>query len=39
MWTAELAEGEEAIPEGKRVEVVEVEGIRLKVRSKPRRGE
>jgi membrane-bound serine protease (ClpP class) len=39
MWTAELAEGEEAIPEGKRVEVVEVEGIRLKVRNKPRRGE
>jgi membrane-bound serine protease (ClpP class) len=33
LWTAELAEGTEAIPRGVRVEVVEVHGIRLKVRA------
>ena len=31
-WTAELAEGEGAIPRGARVEVVRVEGLRLVVR-------
>ena len=33
LWTAELAEGTEAIPKGTRVEVVSIQGIRLKVRS------
>ena len=33
LWTAELAEGDEAIPKGARVEVVEIQGIRLKVRA------
>jgi membrane-bound serine protease (ClpP class) len=33
LWTAELAEGSEAIPRGSRVEVVEIQGIRLKVRA------
>ena len=32
LWTAELAEGEEPISRGTRVEVVEVQGVRLKVR-------
>jgi membrane-bound serine protease (ClpP class) len=32
-WTAELAEGEAPIPLGARVEVVAVQGIRLKVRA------
>ena len=32
LWTAELAEPGEALPEGERVEVVAVEGLRLKVR-------
>ena len=32
-WTAELAEGERAIPMGTRVEVVEVQGVRLKVKA------
>ena len=31
-WTAELAEGEEAIPRGGRVQVVRMEGLRLVVR-------
>jgi membrane-bound serine protease (ClpP class) len=35
LWTAELAEGSEPIPEGARVEVVRVEGLRLKVRKAP----
>lgn len=35
LWTAELAEGSEPIPEGARVEVVKVEGLRLKVRKTP----
>ena len=34
MWTAELAEGEEPLKEGDRVEVVEVDGIRLLVKRK-----
>ncbi len=34
MWTAELAEGEEPLEAGDRVEVVAVEGIRLKVKRK-----
>ena len=34
MWTAELAEGEEPLEVGDRVEVVEVEGVRLKVKKK-----
>jgi membrane-bound serine protease (ClpP class) len=33
LWTAELVEGAEAIPRGTRVEVVEVHGIRVKVRA------
>jgi membrane-bound serine protease (ClpP class) len=33
LWTAELAEGDEALLPGMRVEVVEVQGIRLKVRA------
>jgi len=33
LWTAELAEDGEAIPRGTRVEVIEVQGIRLKVRA------
>ncbi len=33
-WTAELAEGEDDIAEGQRVEVVEVEGVRLRVKKK-----
>ncbi len=32
LWTAEIAEGSEKIRKGDRVEVVEVEGLRLKVR-------
>lgn len=32
LWTAELIEGEEAIQNGEQVEVVQVEGLRLKVR-------
>ena len=32
LWTAELIEGEEALPDGARVEVVRVEGLRLFVR-------
>jgi membrane-bound serine protease (ClpP class) len=35
LWTAELAEGSEPIPKGERVEVVAVQGIRLKVRAVP----
>jgi membrane-bound serine protease (ClpP class) len=35
LWTAERAEEGEAIPKGTRVEVVEVQGIRLKVRAAP----
>jgi membrane protein implicated in regulation of membrane protease activity len=34
MWTAELAEGGEPLKEGERVEVVEVDGVRLRVRKK-----
>ena len=34
MWTAELAEGEEPLQEGDRVEVVKVDGIRLLVKRK-----
>lgn len=34
LWTAEVVEGEEAIPQGARVEVVKVEGLRLVVRKK-----
>jgi membrane-bound serine protease (ClpP class) len=34
LWTAELAEGEDKIKSGQRVEVVEVEGLRLKVKKK-----
>ena len=33
LWTAELAEGKDPIPKGFRVEVVAVQGIRLKVRA------
>ncbi len=33
LWTAELADGNEGIPRGSRVEVVGVQGIRLKVRA------
>jgi membrane-bound ClpP family serine protease len=32
LWTAESAEGSEPIGKGDRVEVVEVKGLRLKVR-------
>jgi membrane-bound serine protease (ClpP class) len=32
LWTAELVEGEKGVKEGERVEVVAVEGVRLKVR-------
>ena len=32
LWTSELAEGEEPIPEGSRVEVIEVKGVRVVVR-------
>ncbi len=32
LWSAELAEGEEAISAGTRIEVVQVEGLRLRVR-------
>jgi len=32
LWTAELAEGNEPLPEGTHVEVIKVEGLRLKVR-------
>lgn len=32
LWTAELAAGEEHLPKGARVEVVQVQGIRLKVK-------
>jgi membrane-bound serine protease (ClpP class) len=35
LWSAELAEGDEPIPKGSRVEVVAVQGIRLKVRAIP----
>jgi membrane-bound serine protease (ClpP class) len=35
LWTAELVEGEEALPAGARVEVVEVDGLRLVVRKAP----
>ena len=35
LWTAELAEGNEPISKGSRVEVVTVQGIRLKVRAIP----
>jgi len=35
LWTAELAEGTEPIPRGSRVEVVAVNGIRLRVRAIP----
>jgi membrane-bound serine protease (ClpP class) len=35
LWTAELAEEGDAIPKGSRVEVIEVQGIRLKVRAVP----
>jgi membrane-bound serine protease (ClpP class) len=34
-WTAELADGEPAIPRGAAVEVVQVSGLRLVVRRKP----
>jgi membrane-bound serine protease (ClpP class) len=33
LWTAELAEGSEPLPEGSRVTVVDVRGIRLKVKA------
>lgn len=33
LWTAELAEGDESIPKGERVEVVQVQGNRLKVKT------
>lgn len=33
LWTAELVSGTDAIPRGSRVEVVEVQGIRLKVKA------
>jgi membrane-bound serine protease (ClpP class) len=33
LWSAELAEGDESIPKGERVEVVQVQGIRLKVKT------
>ena len=32
LWTSELAEGEDPIPEGSRVEVIEVKGVRVIVR-------
>jgi membrane-bound serine protease (ClpP class) len=32
LWTSELAEGEDPIPEGTRVEVIEVKGVRVVVR-------
>lgn len=35
IWTAELAEGENPIKEGEQVEVVEVDGVRLKVKKSP----
>jgi len=35
LWTAELAGGTEPLPKGSRVQVVEVQGIRLKVRAIP----
>ncbi len=35
LWSAELAEGTESIPIGERVQVVAVQGIRLKVRAVP----
>ncbi len=35
LWTAELAESDTAIPKGTRVEVIAVQGIRLKVRAIP----
>ena len=34
LWTAELAEGQEPIRKGEQVEVVEVDGLRLKVQKK-----
>lgn len=34
LWTVELLEGEEAVAEGERIEVVEVDGIRLIVKLK-----
>ena len=33
LWTAELAEGDQALPKGTRVEVVAIQGIRLKVKA------
>lgn len=33
LWTAELAEGQEALPPGTRVQVVAVQGVRLKVKA------
>jgi membrane-bound serine protease (ClpP class) len=33
LWTAELAEGHQALPKGTRVEVVAIQGIRLKVKA------
>ncbi|MGD8455835.1 MAG: nodulation protein NfeD [Anaerolineales bacterium] len=35
IWTAELAEGEKPLKEGERVEVVAVDGVRLKVKKTP----
>ena len=32
LWTSELAEGQEPIPEGSSVEVIEVKGVRVIVR-------
>ncbi|HEX7620205.1 MAG TPA: nodulation protein NfeD [Anaerolineales bacterium] len=34
LWTAELAEGQDRIRQGEKVEVVKVEGLKLKVRKK-----
>jgi membrane-bound serine protease (ClpP class) len=34
LWSAELAEGEKRIKKGEPVEVVQVDGLRLKVRKK-----
>jgi membrane-bound serine protease (ClpP class) len=34
LWTAELAEGQGKIREGEKVEVVKVEGLKLKVKKK-----
>ena len=36
VWTAELAEGEKPLKEGDWVEVVSVDGVRLKVKKTPK---